>query len=83
MVQTMFQRYGFAGVQVQIQAVLTLYSQGRLSTRRKLPHKHHIALPPLSSTICSKACHTPWRMLSEPQAVILLCSCRMGCDAPI
>ena len=24
----MFRRYGFAGVQVQIQAVLTLYSQG-------------------------------------------------------
>lgn len=43
MVQTMFERYGFAGVQVQIQAVLTLYSQGRLSSRHKLTHKHHIA----------------------------------------
>ena len=31
MVDTMFRRYGFAGVQVQIQAVLTLYSQGELS----------------------------------------------------
>ena len=30
MVDAMFRRYGFAGVQVQIQAVLTLYSQGRL-----------------------------------------------------
>jgi len=28
MVDAMFRRYGFAGVQVQIQAVLTLYSQG-------------------------------------------------------
>ena len=31
MVDTMFRRYGFAGVQVQIQAVLTLYSQGALT----------------------------------------------------
>ena len=31
MVDTMFRRYGFAGVQVQIQAVLTLYSQGGLT----------------------------------------------------
>ena len=30
MVDTMFQRYGFAGVQVQIQAVLSLYSQGKI-----------------------------------------------------
>ena len=30
MVDAMFRRYGFAGVQVQIQAVLTLYSQGGL-----------------------------------------------------
>ena len=28
MVDAMFRRYGFSGVQVQIQAVLTLYSQG-------------------------------------------------------
>ena len=30
MVDAMFRRYNFAGVQVQIQAVLTLYSQGGL-----------------------------------------------------
>ncbi len=43
MVQIMFQRYGFAGVQVQIQAVLTLYSQGRLSSRHIPTHMHHMA----------------------------------------
>ncbi|CAL5225629.1 g8484 [Coccomyxa viridis] len=31
MVDTMFRKYGFAGVQVQIQAVLTLYSQGKMT----------------------------------------------------
>ena len=30
MVDAIFRRYGFMGVQVQIQAVLTLYCQGRL-----------------------------------------------------
>ena len=28
LMQVMFERYGFAGVQVQVQAVLTLYAQG-------------------------------------------------------
>ena len=31
MVDAMFWRFGFAGVQVQIQAVLTLYSQGEMA----------------------------------------------------
>ena len=47
MVQTMFQRYGFAGVQVQIQAVLTLYSQGRLSTRHKTHSQASYSITPV------------------------------------
>lgn len=38
MVNTMFQKYGFAGVQVQIQAVLTLYSQGKKKIACRLPN---------------------------------------------
>ena len=33
LVQVMFERYGFAGVQVQVQAVLTLYAQGACAPR--------------------------------------------------
>ena len=44
MVDAMFRRYGFAGVQVQIQAVLTLYSQGGLW------------LPPHNMICCSTRC---------------------------
>lgn len=37
MCQVMFEEYGFDGVYVAIQAVLTLYAQGEVSTGRYIP----------------------------------------------
>lgn len=49
-VETMFEKYNFAGVFIQIQAVLTLYAQGaykedsRSKVQNFISHKYHMDL---------------------------------------
>lgn len=54
----MFETYQFAGVYIAIQAVLTLYAQGKMAQEQNLRHRSERA-PTKTQTLCGLLCFRP------------------------